>query len=237
MLETTECIPINNNGREYTDCMEFSLLRFLHMLFFSEEQLQNNDFSTFVHNQLYTMINPELTNWIERFPNIYKNSSYYSHDENGMKEREEWAKFVSDKPYFEYYRIDHSELFTNIKNILIFSKELLGLDINIDDPEPENIRNITTLLSEYTGKTIKIRIGYKEKDTLNLSLDKIKGFIEKDQPDINTLDKPTYGVISKRTILNLSINEHIYNWNLYEVYFKNDRLLSNTFITGHSAIM
>ena len=34
MLETTECVQINNNERIYTDCMEFSLFFFTIRIFF-----------------------------------------------------------------------------------------------------------------------------------------------------------------------------------------------------------
>ena len=38
-LDTTECIMINNNGVKYTDCMEFSLLRFAHLLMADPEKI------------------------------------------------------------------------------------------------------------------------------------------------------------------------------------------------------
>ena len=38
-LDTTECIMINNNGVRYTDCMEFSLLRFAHLLMADPEKI------------------------------------------------------------------------------------------------------------------------------------------------------------------------------------------------------
>ncbi len=238
MLETSECIPIKNNGRDYTDCMEFSLFRFMQLIFFSEEEILTNKFSNYniyYENKLINIHN-DIRVWISRFPKIYKEASFYL-DGDGANEREEWAKFVSDKPYFEYYRIDGAELFTNIRNIIIFCKELLGMNLNLDDPEPDNLRNIQSILNEYTNKKIKFYINYKEKDNLDLTVPRIKAFISKPQPDIDTLTKQSYGVISKRTILNLTIDSKVYNWNLYEVYFKNENLLSNKFITGHSVIM
>ncbi len=238
MLETSECIPIQNNGRNYTDCMEFSLLRFMHLIFFAEEEILANKISNYnikKENKLIILHNDILT-WISRFPNIYKEASYYL-DGDGIIEREEWAIFVSDRPYFEYYRVDSAELFTNIRNIIIFCKELLGMNLNLDDPESDNLRIIQNILNEYTNKNIKFFINYKEKDNLELSVPRIKAFISKIQPDIDTLTKQSYSVISKRTILHLTINSKVFNWNLYEVYFKNENLLSNKFITGHSVIM
>ena len=221
MLETTECVPIKNNGRDYTDCMEFSLLRFLHLIFFSEDEIKQNDFSNFNinHENQSIKIHKDLKSWINRYPIIYQKSDYYL-EKDGLIEREEWAKFVSDRSYFEYYRCDGAELFTNIKNIIIFCKELLGMNLDLEEPEPDNLRLITNILNEYnTDKKFKFYIGYKEKDTLNLSIQKIKDFISKPQPDIDTLDKPTYSVISKRNILHLYVNEKIYNWNLYDIIY------------------
>ncbi len=235
MLETTECVPIKNNGRDYTDCMEFSLLRFMQIILFSEDQIKEKGYSEYVINEKMR-IHDDIRNWIERFPRIYEKADYYI-GEMGLIEREEWSKFVSDRSYFEYYRTDGAELFTNIKNIIIFCKELLGMDLDIDDPEPDNLRTITNILNECTGKNIRLYVGYKEKDILNISIEKIKNFMSKPQTDIDKLDKPKYGVISKRSILHLNVNTKVYNWNLYELYFKNEDLLTNKFITGHSAIM
>jgi len=45
VLETTECIPINNGSITYTDCMEFSLLRFLQLLLYDPRQIGKDGFS------------------------------------------------------------------------------------------------------------------------------------------------------------------------------------------------
>ncbi len=268
MLETTECIPIKNQGRNYTDCMEFSLLRFLHIIFCSEDEISQKGNSTWVTqpvtqpdegsnegsneenegSDLENMISritisPDLNEWIRTHPKIYKKSSYYlegSDDEElklGAKEREEWSQFVSDREYFEYYRTDGAELFTNIRNIIIMCKELLGMNLNLEDSEPENLRIISNSLSHHTGKNIKLCIGYKEKDILNMPLSRILNFISKPQPDINELPVSSYKVLNKRTILHLTVGSDVYNWNLYEVYFTKEDLVSNKFITGHSALM
>ena len=103
MLETTECIPIKNSGRNYTDCMEFSLLRFVHMIYYSKSE-DNPNISSY--NQNITLhIHPDLRQFMNRFPQINIKGSYYLNGD-GVIEREEWAKFVSDRPYFDYYRTD-----------------------------------------------------------------------------------------------------------------------------------
>ncbi len=237
MLETTEYIPIKNNGRDYTDCMEFSLLRFLHMIFYSKEQINQNNYSGWVINPENELIkiNPDLGEWIGRFPKIYPKASYYLNPD-GRKEREKWAKFVSDRAYFDYYRCDSAELFTNIRNIIILCKELLGMDLNIDDSDFDNLNKLSNILSEYTGKTIKMIIGFEEDALMKEKISNIKRLFSKPQPDIDNLDDIYYEIINKSTILFLTIDEKKYNWNLTEVYFK-DNIVSNKFITGHSVII
>ncbi len=239
MLETTECISIKNLGRDYTDCMEFSLLRFTHMIFYSQEQIDKEKFSLWVFNSKSKLlnINKELLDWNSKYPNIYKEGSYYtSTDSPGCIEREHWAQFVSDKPYFEYYRNDGAELFTNVKNIIIFCKEIFGIKLNLDDYEEDNLNLISKVLSEYTGKKIIISISSEENKSTNMDLNEIKRYISKPQTDIDNLKNPRYNITTKRTFLNLKINSILYEWTLLEVYFTNDNIVSNKFITGHSVI-
>ncbi len=238
MLETTECIPIKTNDREFTDCMEFSLLRFLHFIFYSTTEIENHGFSKYaiLPDNPLIQIHPDLSVWIEEHPLIYQSASYY-HQKEGIQERNDWAHFISDRPYFDYYRTDSSELFTNLHNIIIFCKELLGMNLKPQDDANENIQLIAKYIQDYTQKNIQLYIDYEENRTTNMSIEKIKSLISKPQPDIQLLNQPTYTVISKRTILFFSINSHIYDWNLYEVYFTNQNIVSNHFITGHSVII
>ncbi len=234
MLETTECIPIQNNGRDYTDCMEFSLLRFLHLIFYSKDQIKENNYSEWVINQDNELIkiNPDLNEWIKRFPKIYRNSSYYL-GPDGKNEREEWAKFVSDRSYFDYYRCDGAELFTNIRNIIVLCKELLGINLDIDDDESNNLMKISKKLSEYTGKKIILLIEFEEYAVMEEKICNIKRLFSKPQPDIDNLDDIYYKIINKSSTLNLRIDEKLYDWSLTEVYFKENGIVSNKFITGH----
>jgi len=238
MLETTECIPIKTRDREFTDCMEFSLLRFLHFIFYSTSEIKNHGFSKyniFPDNPLI-QIHPDLSIWIKEHPVIYKSSSYY-HQIEGIQERNDWAHFISDRPYFNYYRTDTAELFTNLHNIIIFCKELLGMNLDLKEDVNENIRFIEKYIKNYSKKDIKLYIDEEENSTTNMSIGKIKSLISKPQLDIQLLDQPTYKVNSKHTILYFSVNSHTYEWNLYEVYFTNKNIVSNHFITGHSVIL
>ncbi len=245
-LETTECIEINNHGKVYTDCMEFSLLRFIQMIFSSEKEINEECLSKYHIDLNHDLIevHPDLKSYIERFPKIYKDGKYYLEGE-GAKEREEWAKFVSDRPYFQYYRPDGAELFTNIYNIIILCKELLGMKFDLqEDDETESIRMISKIISEYRGSKFKINIEDEVITTTYLPPEKILLFVSKTQPDFETLNKPKYCVITKRSVLHIMIEDTIhiesnyeYDWNLYEVYFKDDGIVSNKFITGHSVII
>ncbi len=238
MLETTECIPIKTNDREFTDCMEFSLLRFLHFIFYSTSEIEHHGFSKYaiLPDNPLIQIHPDLSAWIEKHPLIYKSSSYY-HQKEGIQERNDWAHFISDRPYFDYYRTDSSELFTNLHNIIIFCKELLGMNLKLQDDANENIQLIAKYIQDYTKKNIQLYIDYEENRTTNMSIEKIKSLISKPQADIQLLNQPTYSVISKNISLYFSINSHIYDWNLHEVYFTNQNIVSNHFITGHSVII
>lgn len=237
MLETTECIPIQTNNREFTDCMEFSLLRFLHFIFYSTTEIENHGSSKYIifPDNPIIQIHPDLSIWIEEHPLIYKSSSYY-HQKEGIKERNDWAHFISDRPYFNYYRTDSAELFTNLYNIIIFCKELLGMNIDLKDDESNNIQIIAKYIKDYSKKEIELYIDEEENTTTNMPIQTIKSLISKPQTDIQHLDKPSYSVISKHTVLYFSIDSHTYHWNLYEVYFTNKNIVSNHFITGHSVI-
>ncbi len=72
-LETTECISINNKNRIYTDCMEFSLLRFIQLLGYCPKEIGKNNYSNYNKK-----VNSGLvTEHINMYPKIYPNASYY----------------------------------------------------------------------------------------------------------------------------------------------------------------
>jgi hypothetical protein len=235
MLETTECIGIKNNGRNYTDCMEFSLLRFLHLIFYSESQLFLNKFSTYeLDSNPNLKINSDLIKFIESNPKIYSNSTYYLNDK-GVDERESWAKIVSDRDYFQYYRTDGAELFTNIKNILIFCYQMLGLELNLDYDDSNNLEILSKKISS-EHKNISIKIFTQEKNVSKTHINNILNIISKEQDDMTNLPKKIYDVVTEKTVIDLQVNGYKYEWNLYGVYFLNETLVTNKFITGHSVI-
>jgi hypothetical protein len=236
MLETTECIPIRNNGRDYTDCMEFSLLRFLHMIFYSEDQIRKaglSDYHLDLHPKL--KLNQDLIEFVKTYPEIYQSSDYYINS-HGVKEREAWAKFISDRSYFEYYRTDGAELFTHVKNILILCKELLGINLDLTKDHKDNLKIVSSKLST-KNKIINIFINEEEKKVSSMPLSNIKKYLSKIQQDIYDLDNKNYNVSINNTLVSLQIGSNIYNWHLYEIYFQDNLPISNKFITGHSVII
>ncbi len=235
MLQVTECIGIKNKGRDYTDCMEFSLLRFLHLIFYSEEQIKENNFSTYELDSNHEIkLNEELCEYIRKYPKIYQKATYYC-KESGVDERESWAQFVSDRDYFQYYRTDGAELFTNIANIIIFGNKMLGLDLDLNEDEEVNLKIISNKLSS-PGKKIKIKVMEYEKKVTSTFIDSITSLMSKEQDDMVNLPDGDYNIAIERTKLKLQINDDVYNWNLYGVYFTDETVLSNRFVTGHSVI-
>ncbi len=240
MLETSECIGIKNNGRDYTDCMEFSLLRFLHLIFYSESELILNKFSTYdLESNPNLIINNQLNEFIKSNPQIHSNKKYYLKGK-GTEERELWAKFVSDKEYFQYYRTDRAELFTNITNIFIFCSQMLGLKLNLKLNNTNNLKIISSKLSS-KNKNISIKIINHEKKVSQSKINSILNLVSKEQEDMTSLpDKypdKYYDIVTENTILELEVNNYKYEWNLYGVYFLDETLLVNKFITGHSVII
>ncbi len=236
MLETTECVSISNNGRDYTDCMEFSLLRFCQMVFYSQTEILDNKFSLFnTETNPKVNINDDLKNWISRYPKIYPKASHY-YKKEGVMEREAWAQFVSDRTYFEYYRPDGAELFTNIHNIIVFCNELLGLNIDMDTNDDEFC--LQMISNKLSVPTKKIEISIKEQTIIRkvLPISNIKCYLSKPQDDIHELKDGDYPIIFENCDLNLVIGNYNYTWTLYGVYFEDKNLVSNKFITGHSVI-
>lgn len=247
MLETTECIEIKNNGRNYTDCMEFSLLRFLQLLMYDKEQLCNYLQSSYVlkesinkndlkisNKSLYI----ELLEFIERYPNIYPYAKYYLSNPEGIEQREGWTKLVSDRNFFDYYRNDGAELFTSVENILNFFNGFFGMGLNII---PEYHQQSLDIIGEkFSSPTKSIRIKKSEPIIEVKQMDVECAMRYLSRPDFEYIkfvnDYTKHNVYFKTTKLFLWIDNYSYYWNLTEVYFENSELFENKFITGHSVI-
>jgi hypothetical protein len=237
MLETTECIPINNRGRKYTDCMEFSLLRFLHLLFFDEKEIKANKHGTWYYNNIN--IHNDILEFINCYPFIYKMGNYYDRTEEGKKEREEWSKLVSDRDFFEYYRNDSAELFTNVKNILLMFKNFFKLDLKIKESEYKNDLNKIAETFSRKDKIIKLEIKSQDYNVIDTTMDIISKYLSKTDKEYTSRinSDEIYKMIIKKTIIDISINNNKYEWHLMEYVLDSiHEEINNKFITGHSVI-
>lgn len=126
MLQTTECLPINNFGKEYTDCMEFSLYRFLHILFFNPEEIRSNGNSKYDFRFGLPKLHNSLQSFIRKYPIIYQLSSHYR---SNIQERQDWAIFLSNRKCFNYYRNDGAELMTNLSTIFSFLQYFFNIPL------------------------------------------------------------------------------------------------------------
>ena len=237
MLETTECIQISNRGRNYTDCMEFSLLRFLHLLVFDEKELKENKCSTWYYNSNH--VHKDILEFIEKYPFIYHNGKYYDSGDSGKKQREEWSTLVSDRDFFEYYRNDSAELFTNVKNILLMFKNFFHMDLSIKESEYNNdLKKIADKFST-KNKKISLEIGHQEYNIVDSEMKYIVKYLSKIDSQYNSRinSNKVYKVITKKTIIDIKINDVEYEWHLMEYILDNIHdEISNKFITGHSVI-
>ena len=149
--------------------------------------------------------------------------------------RSDWSILLSNKEYFEYYRDDQKELFTNQNNIISFLKNVLGYD----DPY-EVFNNYEFDIN--TTKTIE-----------QLDINSIKQMMSKDVSVYEALsNNDKYNIRFDDTVIRFAIkdlnNKNIiqkYKWYLKQVYFdpafadpvsNNQSSNFNLFITGHSAI-
>lgn len=250
MLETTECVQINNNERIYTDCMEFSLLRFLQLIMYDSIQIKDigkskYNFKPHNMNELDNLLITnfiELKSFIDTYPDIYQKAQYYLSDIIGLEQREEWSKLVSDREFFDYYRNDGAELFTSISNIINFFNGFFSLNLKNEESLYEFNLNIIAFKFSTPNKKISI---VKSEPNISIRMMNLKNILlYLSRPDSNYiiyLDKNTeYKVVFKTTYLDLVIDKHNYKWKLFEVYLDDtnqvDFNLINKFITGHSVI-
>ena len=224
VLEISECIPIVNKKRCYTDCMEFSLLRFTQLLLYDIKEI-NSGYSYYPKN----IKNNELREFFEKYPKIYQSMEFY----DNTNERQDWSIFVSDRDFFDYYRNDNAELFTNIRNILLYFNNFFKLDLDLNK-EQESLQTIANKFSS-KNKKIEIEIKHKLEKHQEMKMKDIMLLLSRpDDEYLNFINKK-YIIIEKKTILGIKINNISYDWNLIEIYFAN-KCFKNNFITGHSII-
>jgi hypothetical protein len=233
MLETSECIEISNDGRNYTDCMEFSLLRFLQLCSYDLDQIIKNKFS-FYPNEIVK--NNLISIYTNEYPIIYPDSIFYNLSENGQKQRESWSKFVSDRDFLDYYRNDFAELFTSVENIIKFFNGFFEMNLDINNHD-ESLNLICKKFSNYK-KNISLKIRYIDKHLMYLTIIEVMKYISR--PETEYIEKinsyKLNEIIYSKTYIDINIDGYDYEWVLTEMYFYDKELFKNKLITGHSVI-
>ncbi len=228
-LETTECISIENKGRIYTDCMEFSLLRFLHLIGYCPNQMEQSKCSEFSKKVSTGLVG----DFIKSHGTIYPDATYYLDEEKpGPVERAHWAEFVSDRSFLDYYRNDGAELFTSVTNIIKFFNGFYSMGLNVYTHES----SLNKIAKHFSTKEKKITLTVISTDTKEETkpMSMIVRLISR--PDNEIIGSSQLKKICIcNTVIQIDINDDTYYWKLYEVYFK-EKKFSNNWITGHSVI-
>lgn len=258
MLKTTECILINHSGMEYTDCMEFSLLRFLQILLFDPNEIDDHEFSCYHVPSDAIRIHPSLVNYVKENPFIYPDALYYVKSPSGIKERCDWAKLVSFHKQFQYYRNDSAELFTNIDNIFMFLQFFCGLTPKqMGVPSQKHLYASNKTIDEYNlifaqigklfstpAKHIHITVFSQHTTIQYMTIQGSTSYISRPE-NTEYYQSPhnqhLYRVKRVVTKIRFCINEwYTYDWDLYEIYFDAEQdqplHLHNRLLTGHSVI-
>lgn len=234
-LETADCISITIKSITYTDCMEFSLLRFIHLLAYCPKQMENSQCSKYSRK----ISSGRISQFVKKHNKIYPFANYYFHENlPGPKERVDWADFLSGKDFFDYYRNDFVELFPNVKNIIKFFNEFYSMGLNVNKHE----ESLTKIAKHFSSPDKIINISIKSIET-NEQLKPLSAILQMlSRPDeeiklieSNELSNKYFLISSTKTKIQININNNIYYWKLYEVKFK-EKIFSNNFITGHSVI-
>jgi hypothetical protein len=238
-LETTECITINNKGKIYTDCMEFSLLRFFQMMHYEPaeiEQFGSSQYNTKYDTNYNTNYcsNTCLLNFINKYPLIYPKADYYLKAGEGTTQREEWATLVSDKCFLDYYRNDKAELFTSVTNIIKFFNGFNNMNLDIYN-QKESLHSIGKFFTT-DSKKITLKIKDISMEYYNFRISDIMKFISRPEDKYNLHDPKLYKVAKKTTTIEITINNDKYLWYLIEMYICDSNVYTNNYITGHSVI-
>ena len=236
-LETTECIPITNKGRTYTDCMEFSLLRFLQLVGHYPKQIERSGCSEYSNK----VNSGPVGEFIKTHGKIFSSANYYL-DKNspGVTERADWAEFVSDRDFLNYYRNDSAELFTSVSNIIKFFNGFYQMNLGFEEDDLDT--SLDSIAKYFTTDNVQVsmEIVDRDKDVRDLPIKEICRMISRPDDEFNahTFDKRICSIHEIKTTIQLEINDLTYYWMLTEVYLKDSEYMefTNKYITGHSVI-
>jgi len=241
MLETSECVLIHNtNNRSYTDCMEWTLLRFMQLMLYDQTTLIDGKMKYVLPSEYDLKISEEINSYVLKNNIIHIDTEYYE-SENGIIERTEWVKLLSDHDnLFDYYRNDKAELFTNVHNIIIFCKHFFNIEnISNNNAQQINLNIIASYFSEITNKNILFEITKIETKNISYQMKDFCKLLSKQDEKLTNqkIQYKFFSAIYKTTNIQITINEQKYLWTLME-YYLDDMYneFKNKFITGHSVI-
>ena len=125
----------------YTDCFEISLLRFLHVVFGKNgninikrmKKLMNNE-----KNQLYCYFQKN---------NIYYNDNKYYSTLEGFNERTNWCNFLNEIKIFNYKKEDRYEVCASLDNLFLFFNHFFHFNLDTNDSDQHNLNIIGKKLS------------------------------------------------------------------------------------------
>lgn len=256
MLETSECVLIHNtNNRSYTDCMEWTLLRFMQLMLYDQTTLIDGKMKYVLPSEYDLKISEEINSYILKNNIIHIDTEYYE-SEKGIIERTEWVKLMSDhQNLFDYYRNDKAELFTNVFNIILFCEHFFGIKCNeendftetlsteSDDFFHKNIQQSFNVIAEYftslTGKNISFQILNINKKKYELTMGELCRLLSKEDEKLTDpkIRRKIFSANNKTTNIQIEINQEKYLWTLMEYYLDHKYAeFKNKFITGHSVI-
>ena len=235
MLETSESIEIKNKDRIYTDCMEYSLLRFLQLCTYDSEQILKDKFSFYPDEIIY---NDLINKYINNYPIIYPDADFYDLSENGKEQRNSWSEFISDRDFLDYYRNDYAELFTSVENIIKFFNGFFQMNLDTNEDNHQKSLNLISEKFSNNKKKISIKITKIEKHKMYMEIRQIIKYLSRPDTEYkNKIDSDElYEVITSITHIDIKIDGFDYQWILEQIYLSEPTSFSNKFITGHSVI-
>jgi hypothetical protein len=204
----------------YTDCFEISLLRFLHLVFGKDGEINLDYLNTFMDDS-------EQCNRLYKY--FINNNMYYVPDEyykskDGFVERANWCKFLNESKCFHYKKSGKYELCASIENLVTFFKTFFPkiqiktelLELNYENIKKNKIfQNYRDVLGEIYSQ---LNFNYNFEVSLRYKIEY--------KPD----------KIYMMLIQKIYVDEFLlYEWEIYQFYGRSEDIITER-ITGHSEL-
>ena len=121
----------------YTDCMEISLLRFLHMIFGNKGKMELKQHSHLqCHNELVSYL----------FDKVFSYDVNYYETKIGFQERANWCNFLNERDIFKYKKNNLYEVCASLENLFSFFSYFFNISFE-NKSYQDNLNNLANLLS------------------------------------------------------------------------------------------